>query len=980
LSADCAIREPIEKTATVAQAESTDTFGVGSGRGGDFMVAGAGAVLNSYAPIAAVSADATIVSIGTVRGGPTFGAGDLVLVWRTTGLATAVSGSQTAIALAGDVGTYELGRVKSAAAGALTLTNALGSATRYAVDSQIVRVPEYKTLTVGAGASVAAYPWDGSSGGIIAVFATVAVANTGGIGADGAGFRGGGIENANIQTGCASLDDWSNAMPVGTCGGAHKGEGLFPGAYATANPAAAGTGPATTYGRGNSTNGGGGGDAHNAGGGGGGNAGTGGVGGRTWINDVNPAPPPAGPRFVGGLGGAALTYSTADHLALGGGGGAGEENNQVGSAGGNGGGVVLLRTASLTGTGAVTANGASVTVTAGNDGSGGGGAGGLVVIESEGTATCAAATANGGQGGSGGTDPDGPGGGGSGGFVVVQSSAGTCAPAASAGASGTTTTTMAPYANTAYGAGPGGAGVVTASTGIGYSGAVCTPAVLGANHCGGCVLASDCPGAQPVCDSSTNTCVPCNGNFGSTASHACATAALGVCVTSGANAGTCVACATSADCSNPTPVCGATNACVACNGDNGSTASSPCPTTATPFCNTTAGSCGAVCVTDGECGIGQWCDDVADAGACQPKVANGQPVPGGTCAPAVAARACVSTACVGSGTLAGTCEACATDANCSAPTPVCDTTTATCVQCTPAEAAACSGPTPVCDPTKLSCAACNGDNGSTASLPCPATVDPFCTTTGACGKCTSSGDCATGHAGSICSTATGACGGACTVDADCPATDWCASGVCTPKTMNGSPLPAASPIGGTCTVPNGTRVCASGVCDKDGECGYANGSGPCSSGDAGTSDAGSGAVVCRSGHCATTGTSANECVQCLADSDCSGPTPVCDPAVHTCVGAPLDAGPDDAADSGTVLGDAGEDAYESAGDDAAASAPDATTTQPSGVVGGTIEGGGLSCSMSTTTKRPRLAPAFALLAFVATLARSTRRRRRRHVA
>jgi len=689
-----------EPAATITQAEALDTFGIGSGRDGDFAVPAAGTVLNSYAPVASVDPSATQVTVGAVHGAAAgFAAGNLVVLWHTTGLATATSGDQTAIALAGDVGAYEFARVKSVNASVLTLTNPLSTPARYAAGSQVVRIPEYKTLTVGPAASVAPYVWDGSAGGIVAIFATVAVVSTGAIQADAAGFRGGGIENAATHLGCTSLDNWSNAMP---CGGAHKGEGLFTTAYAVANPGAPGTAPATTYGRGNYADGAGGGDAHNAGGGGGGHAGTGGLGGRTWIGDVNAG----GPRFVGGLGGAALTYSLADHLAFGGGGGAGEENNAVGTSGGAGGGVVLIRAGSLAGNGTVSASGGSVTAVSGIDGSGGGGAGGAVLIQVQAGAACGSAAANGGSGGSGSLDPDGPGGGGAGGYVTVNAAGGTCPVTAAAGAHGTTHTVNAVFTGMAYGSTDGTAGVALPASGAGLSAGVCTPAVLGNNQCGGCVLDSDCPAGQPLCDTGKNscgvctssnrtactgatptcdtmpthdTCAGCDGNFGSAATRPCPTTAAPSCVTSGANAGACAACNVPSDCSGTAPVCSSANACVACNGDNGTTATSPCPTSnkpycqatgacgvcandascgaghAGPFCNALTGACSAACFNDAECGAGNWCNTLAGPGLCQAKASDGQPVPGGNCTAAIAARACLSGDCTSSGPTAGTC-------------------------------------------------------------------------------------------------------------------------------------------------------------------------------------------------------------------------------------------------------------------------------------------------------------------------------------
>lgn len=988
LAVSCSTTRPSEPTATLAQAETPDSFGIGSGRDGNGTVPAAATVLNSYAAVTAVNVGATQVTFGALHGAAAgFATDDLVLLWHTTGVAAATSGNQTPVSLTGDVGAYELARVKSADATTLTLTNPLSSATRFATGSQVVRVPEYATLTIAAGGSVAPYPWDGSSGGIVALFATVAISNAGAIQADGAGFRGGGIENAAVQIGCVSLDNWSNAVPAATCGGAHKGEGLFPSAYAIANPAAFGMGPAATYGRGNYANGGGGGDAHNAGGGGGGNAGVGGLGGRTWIGDVT-----AGvPRAVGGLGGAAVTYSFANYAALGGGGGAGEENNAVGSSGGSGGGVVLLRAASLTGAGTVSAAGSSVTTVAGNDGSGGGGAGGAVVIEVSGAASCTLASANGGQGGTGGTDPDGPGGGGAGGYVLVEATSGVCTVRAAAGGNGTTPT--ANVLGPAYGATAGAAGTATPANGAGYGGQVCTPAVLAANSCGGCVLDGDCPATQPICDPTTNLCAPCNGNFASAATHACPTATAGVCVTADAGAGTCVACATSSDCSNPQPVCSSSSACIACNGDNGSSATGPCPSAASPYCNTTTGACGSACFTDAECGAGDWCNDLAGAGICQPKVSNGQPVPGGACVVAVATRACVSTTCVASGALAGTCEACASDANCTAPTPACNPTSATCVQCTTPDMAACSGATPVCSSTQNTCAGCNGDNGSTTTLPCPTTANPYCAAAGTCGKCASNSDCAmTGHPGPTCDMTTGACGTTCVVDADCPVADWCSqAGVCTPKTPNGQPLPTAAPVNGTCNAVNGARACTSGVCDTDGKCGYASGDGNCTAGDAGT-----GVTVCRTMICASSGPNADKCAQCLTDADCSGATPACnltsnecvqctatnatactagmpacDVASSICVSVVTDAGPDAAGDA---AGGAASDAASTS--DVSAEAGEASEAGPSPPSGGTIEGGGLSCSMSRSRPPLHFGLLTVSLAFGVSVLGFARRRRR----
>jgi cysteine-rich repeat protein len=56
-------------------------------------------------------------------------------------------------------------------------------------------------------------------------------------------------------------------------------------------------------------------------------------------------------------------------------------------------------------------------------------------------------------------------------------------------------------------------------------------------------------------------------------------------------------------------------------------------------------SCGSACLADGDCGVDNWCNDLVGAGSCQPKVVNGDPVPGGSCTLSLGSRACVSGAC-----------------------------------------------------------------------------------------------------------------------------------------------------------------------------------------------------------------------------------------------------------------------------------------------------------------------------------------------
>ncbi len=574
------------------------------------------------------------------------------------------------------------------------------------------------------------------------------------------------------------------------------------------------------------------------------------------------------------------------------------------------------------------------------------------------------------------------------------------------------------------------------------SGSLCDTAKT---TCGKCTSASTsgCVSITPVCDTTPthDLCVACDGDNGKPTSHPCSSAASPVCLISGA----CVECGVSADCKTATkPLCGASHACAACNGDVGGLTTAACASSAAPtctltgasagscgkctsdadcgtghtgpFCNKTSGACSSLCFSDAECGSGRWCNDLGApgaGGACTPKVDNGVAVPGGSCVTATAARACTSgvcdtdgrcgylidsgpcdattgaavcrsAICPTSGTKAGKCEACVIDADCKTTFfPACSTVN-TCVECT--SNTQCSGVKPICDVAGVKCAACDGDNGATSSHPCPTAGSPYCTSTGACGKCTTSADCKGSHLGPICDATSGACGSTCRSDADCDATtQWCnaapsATGSCVAKIANGTALPTTPTGLDKCTDPIGKRICASGVCDvADDLCGLATGDGPCTTATAAScrdavcgKDGKCGALNgdpcakggdCRSATCASDG----KCGK--PDGTACGKPEECRSALctgGTCGAGATDAGPDagDAGDSGDGATDAGADTSVDSGSDASGdiggdvsvgdgggdasdgaddSALDASSD------GNVIEGGGCACKAATSS-------------------------------
>ncbi len=380
-----------------------------------------------------------------------------------------------------------------------------------------------------------------------------------------------------------------------------------------------------------------------------------------------------------------------------------------------------------------------------------------------------------------------------------------------------------------------------------------------------------------------------------------------LCLVEGPNADTCQACASAANCSGTSPACDAANACVACSGDNGSGAPTACPSSnaATCFadgscapctgneqcagaghggtiCNLAVGTCGTACAVDTDCG-GGWCDNptaLPGVGTCTPRLDNGAPIPassplGGICTEPTAQRVCIARVCDPGDNLCGRPigGACADGDDCRTGSCITDgPNVGTCRACS--ASADCTGGTPICDSANV-CVTCGGDNGAGTLASCPSSSAATCLESGACAPCSSNAECVgAAHAGPICNRAIGACGTACTLDADC-GNGWCnnstgaaGAGVCAPRISNGEPIPAVAPLGGECTTDNGARVCAARVCDEtDDRCGARFG-GPCD-----------GEAACRSGHCASGSNTCVECTQnthCAAGKSCNAQTGTCE--------------------------------------------------------------------------------------------------------
>jgi len=585
-----------------ARAEN-DSFGLGDGHSGAKTAAGA-EVINAYAPITAdVALGATQIAIGTAVGNAQgFAGGDLILIWRATGVpaADAPSGSQSRLTLGGAAGKYEFARVASVSGGTLRLTNPVVNA--WAKDvTQVIKVREYTTLNVPAGTSLVAHPWGaagtGFAGGMLVFLANGAVTLRGKLDADGRGFRGGaGIARVNLALVC----DGNDGAPAD--GFASKGEGVVNTEY----------GP-TKGGRGNRANGAGGGNCFESGGGGGGNFGPGGNGGNSVLSSRD------------GLGGTGLDYSLLERISLGGGGGAGEHKDTISSAGGAGGGAIFVRVQTLSGNGTFSAAGLKADnsgVVGGlvTDGAGGGGAGGSVVVRVAGSLECDGLGARGGAGGDSqilipGVSVFGTGGGGGGGRVLVQ--AGTVSPAC------TPNTTPGNGGNNNGGGSTGGGGGTTEP---GPGGAFCT-GPFGTGPAPACQVQT-----QPVC-TTNGSCKACDGDYLAATPAACQLFGSPVCFTTaftdGPPVGSCDQCKRDAHCQTGP-------------GHNSSL-----------VCHLPAGICGTGCENDTQCKTNEWCSPNTGGstkGVCVPKTPNGQPLPGGEpikgeCTVPNGNRVCLSAVC-----------------------------------------------------------------------------------------------------------------------------------------------------------------------------------------------------------------------------------------------------------------------------------------------------------------------------------------------
>ena len=159
-------------------------------------------VVNTWYPgTANALAGATTINVGTARGATALASGDLVLVIQ---MQDGVNAANFGTSLAGygkaasTAGTHEYAFVLSFAGNVITLTAPLSNSYRNAQTAgaarqtfQVVRVPQYSVATIPAANTVTPLPWNGTSGGIVAIDVAGAPGPAGTINASGYGLLGG---------------------------------------------------------------------------------------------------------------------------------------------------------------------------------------------------------------------------------------------------------------------------------------------------------------------------------------------------------------------------------------------------------------------------------------------------------------------------------------------------------------------------------------------------------------------------------------------------------------------------------------------------------------------------------------------------------------------------------------------------------------------------------------------------------------------
>lgn len=384
------------------------------------------------------------------------------------------------------------------------------------------------------------------------------------------------------------------------------------------------------------------------------------------------------------------------------------------------------------------------------------------------------------------------------------------------------------------------------------------------NKCVECVSDAQCSGTKPFCEA--GSCVPCNGDLGSGATHACKTSALPVC----SPAGNCVQCSpTNNNCVAPTSACDPfTGTCVEC------TSNAQC-SGSKPICDQTVGKC-VPCGGDLGSGKPNSCFTAANGACATSGIHQGQ---------CVECRTTYLNACTSAKPVCDpvndVCVACNGDADCTGAAKKCDPTTHTCTTgCT--DNTQCSGTTPVCN--NGLCVECT----ATDTTHCVAPKDKCDTSTSTCVECTKSSECPNDKP--VCNSVTHVCGTDCTKSSECPNTaPICNPGTgkcvqCTDDANCTSPTPRCDLTTGTCVPGNDAGAPDAGPTDAGTDAGSTDAGSD--AGDGGGLDAGGTSGGVDSGTSGNVDSGVVVAGPCQTDSECPSGD-ICSPVTKTCVKDPF---------------------------------------------------------------------------------------------
>lgn len=396
-----------------------------------------GGIVNTYTAVTNITVNSVTVSSAVG-----FAVGDRVLLIQMKG--ATINQTNTAsfgqIVALGSAGNFEFTNIASISGNAITFVSNLCKPFVVSGKVQLIRVPVYNQATINA--VVTSSPWNGSTGGVVAIEATSSLTFNNNIDVSGKGFVGGAVTSGWFM--CNDPNFASSGANAGK-----KGEGIAPA-------------PLSFDGnRAPLANGGGGANSGNPGAGGGSNGGVGGRGGNQFSGSC-----PVNTAF--GMGGYALDYSTYRAYLGGGGGGGYKDNGLNATAGSNGGGIVFIITPTVIGNNQqITANGLNVIGNTDSEGAGAGGAGGCVYLLTQNVASNLNVNVSGGNGGNifstvWSSACHGPGGGGGGGAIVFQQAATptNVVPVLSGGNPGTILHTGPACSGSSFGAQAGASGIL----------------------------------------------------------------------------------------------------------------------------------------------------------------------------------------------------------------------------------------------------------------------------------------------------------------------------------------------------------------------------------------------------------------------------------------------------------------------------------------------------------------------------------------